>query len=54
MEVDGSLTGIKNRHCPLVKKEKKMNRTLIESKKNIITRKCVIETVAAGAVTKLV
>lgn len=26
MEVDGSLTGIKNRHCPLVKKRKKIER----------------------------
>lgn len=49
MEVDGSFTGIKNRHCPLVKKEKKP--LLIEREKNI-NRKCF--SVAAGAVTKLV
>lgn len=48
MEVDGSLTGIKNIHCPLVKKAKK----LIESKKQIINRKRA--SVAAGAVTRLV
>lgn len=50
MEVDGSLTGIKNIHCPLVKKAKKK---LMESKKNqIINRKCA--SVVAGAVTRLV